>query len=133
MKLNFSTTTMLLALPLLLSGSFTHSACAAARTLNGSIGIETPLGSPDRPQDDSPMVKFDLHLNRFLGPVGLYGGANVNTNKGLPWSKENKFWAGVEAPIGKQGLVAYSYFERRFDLNDNRFMVGAKFNFHSSY
>jgi hypothetical protein len=118
---------------LTLMGCCPATSHAADRTLNGSIAIETPIGQPDRVQDDSPMVKFDLHLNRFAGPVGLFGGANINLDKGLPWSSENKFWTGLEVPIGNRGLVGYGFFERRFDLNDNRFVVGARYNFHSGY
>ena len=106
---------------------------AAERFVTGSIGIETPLGSPDRPQDDSPLVKFDLRLQQFLGPIGLFGGGQVNLNKGLPFYSENKFWTGLELPLGKQGLVTYGYFERRFNLNDNRFMAGFKYRFAGTY
>jgi hypothetical protein len=117
-----------------LAGIYVQPCSAANRTVTGSIGIETPIGqAPDRPQDDSPMVKVDLHLNRLIGPLGLYGGANVNTKAGLPWTKENKFWTGFELPIGTQGLVAYSYFERRYNVNANRFMIGCRYNFHAGY
>jgi len=108
---------------------------AASRTATGYIGLETPLDvvGNDRPQDNSPMVKGELHLNRLFGPVGLYGGANINFRKGLPWAKENKLWTGLELPIGHQGLVAYSYFERRFDTADNRYVIGCKYNFKTAY
>jgi hypothetical protein len=117
-----------------LVGTYVQPVSAGNHTVTGSIGIETPIGqTPDRPQDDSPMVKLDLHLNRLIGAFGFYGGANVNTKAGLPYMTENKFWTGIELPIGKQGLVAYSYYERRYDVNANRFMIGCRYNFHSGY
>jgi hypothetical protein len=108
---------------------------AAGHTATGYLGLETPLDivGNDRPQDNSPMLKGELHLANLLGPVGLYGGANLNLRKGLPWSKENKLWTGLELPIGHQGLVAYSYFERRFDTADNRYVIGCRYNFKTTY
>jgi len=124
---------MLLALTVIV-GCCPATSHAASRMATGYIGLETPTWvTDDRPQDDSPMVKGELHLNRLFGPVGLYGGANINLRKGLPWCKENKLFTGLEVPVGKQGLVAYTYFERRFDTADNRYVIGCKYNFKSAY
>jgi hypothetical protein len=122
---------MLLVLPLL--SGFCGTAQAADRVVTGSIGVETPIGTPDRRQDDSTQFKLNVNFKNLVGPFNLFGGGLVATKKGLPWAGENRFNIGLELPIGDQGLLAYSYFERRFDLNDNRFVAGVRYNFRSGY
>jgi hypothetical protein len=114
-------------------GSTRHS-FAAERTITGSIALETPVGmSPDRAAEDSPTVLGYLKLNNLFGPVGLFGGGKVQTRKGFPWDSENRAYVGLEAPVGNDGLTVYGYAERRFNVNANRFMVGARYNFKTGY
>jgi hypothetical protein len=89
--------------------------------------------NPDRPQDDSPQIKLNLNFKNFVGPFNLFGGGLIATRDGLPWCSENRFYAGLELPVGTQGLMAYSYFERRFNVNDNRVVAGVRYNFRSGY
>lgn len=124
--------TMMALMAGLLFTSIAPQARAADRKAAGYLAIETPLGSPDREQDDSPMVLGRLTLNNLVGPVGVFFGGQVNLNKGLPWSKENKAIVGIEAPVGG-GFTAYTFAERRFNLNDNRFVAGLRYNFSGSY
>ena len=103
------------------------------RHVIGSVGIETPLGSPDRPQDDTTSLVGDLHLTHLVGPLGVFAAGQLQLHKGFPYDKENKFRVGLEAPLGVSGLTAYTYFERRFDTVDNRFMVGCRWGFNQRY
>lgn len=109
---------------------FCNTSYATDRHAYGSLGIETPIGStPDRPQDNTPSVLGELHLTNLLGHVGVFTSGQIQTSKGLPFERENKFRVGLEAPVGG-GITAYTYFERRFDLpTANRFMVGARWGF----
>jgi hypothetical protein len=116
----------------LLFVSMVPQASANDREATGYIAVETPLGSVDRPQDDSPMVLGRLTLNNFAGPFGLFVGGQVAFRKGLPWSTENKAIVGIEAPLAG-GYTVYTFAERRFNLNDNRFVAGIRYSFGSSY
>lgn len=133
--MKLTTTFFLIGLILGLLTFFTTTAMANAgdHQAIGSIGIETPIGmTPNRPQDNTPTVLGNLHLTHLLGPVGVYGAFQVQTKRGVPYQRENKFQVGVEAPLtslGLTGVTAYSYFERRFDTMDNRFMVGCRWGF----
>jgi hypothetical protein len=123
----------ILAIALMMVG-YCGAVQADDRVVTGSVGIETPVGmTPDRVQDDSPQVKLNITLKNFIGPFNLFGGGLVATRKGEPWSGENRFQAGLELPIGDQGLLAYSYFERRFNRNDNRVVAGVRYNFRGAY
>ncbi len=79
------------------------------------------------------MGLLDLKLSNLIGPVGLFGGAKVNLRDGLPWNVENRFWVGLELPTSNSGFVTYTYFERRWNVNDNRFVVGCRYNFGTAY
>lgn len=102
------------------------------RQATGFIAVETPLGSPDRAQDDSSMVLGRLTLNNIAGPFGLFLGGQVNFRKGLPFNSENKAFVGIEAPLAG-GYTVYTFAERRFNLNDNRFIAGIRYNFGCGY
>lgn len=116
----------------LLFASVMPQASAEDREVTGYIALETPVGSVDRPQDDSPMVLGRLTLNNLVGPFGLFIGGQVNFRKGLPWCSENKAIVGIEAPLAG-GYTVYTFAERRFNVNDNRFVAGIRYSFGSSY
>lgn len=122
---------------LLLVGLFSTTVMAdpvLGHHLVGSLSIETPVGmTPDRPQDNTPSVLGDLHVTNLLGPVGVFFAGQIQTKKGLPYDRENKFRTGLELPLGYSGLTVYTYFERRFDTADNRFMVGCRWGFNEGY
>jgi hypothetical protein len=93
-----------------------------------SLAIETPIGqTPDRSSDNTPSVIGRLDLPKLVGPFGAFLGGTLQVKAGLPFSKENRAYVGLEAAIGG-GLTAYTYAERRFDVNDDRFMVGCRWN-----
>lgn len=115
-----------------LFASVMPQASAEDRNATGYLALETPLGSPDRAQDDSPMVLGRLTLNNLFGPFGVFVGGQVNFRKGDPWCSENKAVVGIEAPL-RGGYTVYTFGERRFNLNDNRFVAGIRYNFSGKY
>jgi hypothetical protein len=116
----------------LLFVSIMPQARAEDRKATGFIALETPVGSTDRVQDDSPMVLGRLTLNKVAGPFGVFVGGQINFRKGLPWCSENKAIVGIEAPLSG-GYTLYTFAERRFDINDNRFVAGLRYNFGCNY
>lgn len=122
---------------LLLSGLFTTQVMADTvfgQKLVGSLSIETPVGmTPSRLQDNTPTILGDLHITNLVGPVGAFVSGQIQTKKGFPYDSENLFRVGLEAPLGFSNLTVYSYFERRFDAPDNRFMVGCRWGFNVPY
>lgn len=124
---------LVMALTVLSLGFFCRPVHSDSRRAYGSLAIETPIGmTPDRPQDNTPTVLGDLHLTHLIGRIGFVTAGQIQTKSGLPFDRENKWRAGLEAPIGG-GFTVYSYFERRFDVPANRYMVGAKWGFSTPF
>jgi hypothetical protein len=115
-----------------LLASVMPQARAEDRTTAGYLALETPLSSPDRAQDNSPMVLGRLTFNNLVGPFGVFIGGQVNFRKGDPWCSENKAVVGIEAPL-RSGFTVYTFGERRFNLNDNRIVAGIRYNFGGKY
>jgi hypothetical protein len=98
------------------------------RWFSGSLGLETNLVHPDRPQDNSPMVVGNLKLNNAWEKFSIFFKGQYQTDNKFPFDKENKFNLGVEHPI-YGGMVAYTYWERRYSLNADRYVVGVRYDF----
>ena len=109
------------------------SRSAHAGEFKGSIGIQTPVGSPDRPQDDSSCVVGKLEFPQCLGPVTLWSSVEHNLRGGFPFNKENKLRVGGDLPLQGTPLFLYSFWERRYAYNDDRIVVGVKASFRGKY
>lgn len=117
---------------ILLSGLFTTRVMAADRFLTGSLAVETPFGiSPDRPQDHSLMALGTLKLHNFLPNVNLFTAGQLQFRTGNPFDKENKALVGVEYVL-PHGITPYVYYQRWYDINDNRLVAGVRLDFKSA-
>ncbi len=110
----------------------TTPAHAADRFFDGSLSLEGPVGiNPDRPQDHSGMVLGALKLHNLFPHVNLFTAGQIQLNSGLPFTKENKACVGLELET-KSGFVPYVYFQRWYDINDNRLVAGIRYGFKSA-
>lgn len=107
------------------------AAHADSPAVTGSIAIDTPvISQPDRLQDRSTEAHLSLRLTGLTGPVALCLGGDMQLRPGNDFWGENKFRVGCELPLA-HGLTPYVTFERRFDVNDNRYIAGVRWNFSS--
>jgi hypothetical protein len=104
------------------------SAVNASPAVIGSVAIDTPvLQQPDRIKDRSPMFHYALRFPALIGSVALVSSGDIQLRAGAPFYDENKVRVGFELPAGS--LVPYVTWERRYSINDNRFIAGIKLNF----
>lgn len=77
------------------------------------------------------MVLGTLKLHNVVNHVNLFTAGQIQLNSGLPYSKENKALVGAEVELG-HGFTPYIYYQRWYDINDNRLVAGLRFSFKSS-
>lgn len=99
-----------------------------ARVMGGYLAVETPLGSPDRRQDDSTMLLGRLSMSHVLGPVGMFVAGQWQLKSGTSYDGENRVQLGLDYPLSHK-LTAYLFGERRFGGSDNRIVAGVRWNF----
>ena len=105
---------------------------AEGRHAVGALSLEAPVTTPDRPQDDSPMVLGKLTFKRLIGPASLFAGGQIQTRSGFPFNKENKWQLGIELP-SKRALTPYFFAEDRFSLGLFRYVAGIRYGFDLKY
>lgn len=116
---------------ILLSGLFTSKVMAADRFVTGSISLETPVGmAPQKASENSPTALFSVKLHQVVPHVNLFAGGELNFHQELPFSTENKYRVGAEYELA-YGFSLYGYYERRPDLDTNRYMAGVSWGFKS--
>jgi hypothetical protein len=104
------------------------SAVNASPAVIGSVAIDTPvLQQPDRIKDRSTMAHYSLRFPALIGRVALVSSGDIQLRAGAPFYDENKVRVGFELPVGS--LVPYVTWERRYSINDNRFIAGVRLNF----
>jgi hypothetical protein len=105
-------------------------AVQASPAVIGSVAIDTPvLQQPDRIKDRSTMAHYSLRFPALIGRVALVSSGDIQLRAGAPFYDENKVRVGFELPAGS--LVPYVTWERRYSINDNRFIAGVRLNFKS--
>lgn len=125
----------LIALVALLVAVAAHADPLAPTTtgayITGSVAFDTPVISrPDRTVDRSTAFHGCLQLHNAIGPLALNLGGDYQFRPGHAYLGENKFFLGIDAPLGG-GLTPYLNFERRYDVNDNRVVAGVRWSFDS--
>jgi len=116
---------------ILLTGLFTTQVRAADRFVTGSISLETPVGlAPQKASENSPAAIFSLKLHQVVPHVNLFAGGTLNFHQETPFTDENKFQVGAEYELA-YGFSLYGYYERRPDLDTNRYMAGVSWGFKS--
>jgi hypothetical protein len=110
-------------------GIYAQPCSAANPTVTGSVAIDAPvIQSPDRIKDRSPMFHGSLQFPKLIGPLTFCASGDLQLRSGAPFYDENKCRLGFELPTSS-GLCPYLTWERRFSINDNRFIAGLRYNF----
>lgn len=112
--------------PVLAPPSYGHHAI-------GYLALENPFGQPPgRASDDAPSVIGSLAVPNLVGRFGLFTAGQIQLRKGAPFSSNNYVDLGLSYSITKD-LTAYTYAERRFNVNENRFVAGVRYNFDAGF
>lgn len=102
---------------------------ADGQRYQGSVGLQTPIGmTPQHASENTPQLVWSLKLNNVVEKFSVFTSGQFSLRDNAPFAAESKYQVGIEHPLFGN-LVAYSFFERRFEVDQNRYVAGVRYNF----
>lgn len=101
--------------------------------LSGSIGVQSQFSTGPWSFDEQFSQVFgEFKITNFAGPINMFGDVYHNMKQRPGMWEESNFRLGLSAPLTRDNMLeCFSFWERRYRTNDNRYVVGMRLNFDS--